>query len=122
MKSCLSNEINLQEVIVRLLVKLRWNIGLLLYEEARHLERHGGIAIKGKAETGNKPEDDHLLLKSYKTLTDIHNRRVLFGFDVQESPQFEAKIIGLDNSGGLILELTDSSRIVQYSGEIIYLD
>ena len=122
MKYCLNNEINLQEVIVKLLVKLRWNIGLLLYEEARHLEKHGGIAITGKAETGNKPEDDHLLLKSYKTLTDIYNRRVLFGFDVQESPQFEAKIIGIDNSGGLILELTDSSRIVQYSGEIIYLD
>jgi biotin-(acetyl-CoA carboxylase) ligase len=47
---------------------------------------------------------------------------VLFGFDVQEKPQYEAKVVGLDSSGGLILELEDGSRVVQYSGEIIYLD
>lgn len=122
MKSCLSKEISLQEVIARLLVKLRWNIGLLFYEEARHLEKHGGVAISNKAEPENLPEDEHLLLKSYKSLTDIFNRRILFGFDVQENPQFEAKIIGLDNTGGLILEMVDSARIVQHSGEIIYLD
>ncbi len=122
MKSCLSKEIILQEVIARLLVKLRWNIGLLFYEEARHLEKHGGVAISNKAEPENLPEDEHLLLKSYKSLTDIFNRRILFGFDVQENPQFEAKIIGLDNTGGLILEMVDSARIVQHSGEIIYLD
>ena len=122
MKSCLSKEISLQEVIARLLVKLRWNIGLLLYEEAKHLEKHGGVAISNKVEPENLPEDEHLLLKSYKSLTDIFNRRILFGFDVQENPQFEAKIIGLDNTGGLILEMVDSARIVQHSGEIIYLD
>ena len=122
MKSCLNKEINLQEVIARLLVKLRWNIGLLFYEETKHLEKHGGIAISNEAETENLFGDEHMLLKSYKSLTDILNRRVLFGFDVQESPQFEAKIIGLDNTGGLILEMVDSTRIVQHSGEIVYLD
>ena len=122
MKSCLDKEISLQEVIARLIVKLRWNIGLLFFEEARHLEKHGGIAISNETETGDLLGDDHLLLKSYKRLTDIFNRRVLFGFNVQESPQFEAKVIDLDNTGGLILEMADSSRIVQHSGEIIYLD
>ena len=122
MKTCLNTEVNLQEVAALLLAKLRWNIGLLFYEEAGHLEKHGGIAVSSKQETGNSPEDEHLLLKSYKNLTDIFNRRILFGFDVQKSPQFEAKIIGLDNSGGLILEMIDSSRIIQHSGEIIYLD
>jgi BirA family biotin operon repressor/biotin-[acetyl-CoA-carboxylase] ligase len=67
-------------------------------------------------------QENHLLLESYKSLTDIFNRRVLFGFNVQETPQFEARVIGLDNSGGLLLELDDTSKIVQYSGEIIYLD
>jgi len=122
MKSCLNKEINLQEVFARLLIKLRWNIGLLFYEEAKYLEKHGGISISNGAETENLFEDEHLLLKSYKSLTDILNRRVLFGFDVQKSPQFEAKIIGLDNTGGLILEMVDSSKIVQHSGEIVYLD
>ena len=122
MKSCLNREISLQEVIARLLVKLQWNIGLLFHEEARYLENYGGIAISNKQESEKLLEDEHLLLKSYKSLTDIFNRRVLFGFDVQEYPQFEAKIIGLDNTGGLILEMVDSSRIVQHSGEIVYLD
>ena len=122
LKSCLNKEVNLQEVIARLLVKLRWNIGLLFYEEAKHLEKHGGVSIRNDAETENLPENEHLLLKSYKSLSDIFNRRVLFGFDVQQNPQFEAKVIGLDNTGGLILEMVDSSRTVQHSGEIIYLD
>jgi BirA family biotin operon repressor/biotin-[acetyl-CoA-carboxylase] ligase len=122
MKSCLNKEINLQEVFARLLIKLRWNIGLLFYEEAKYLEKHGGVAISNETETENLFEDEHLLLKSYKSLTDILNRRVLFGFDVQKSPQFEAKIIGLDNTGGLILEMVDSSKIIQHSGEIVYLD
>ena len=122
MKSCLKREINLNEVIARLLVKLRWNIGLLFYEEDRHLEKHGGIAIRNETEPESLPEDEHLLLKSYKSLTDIFNRRVLFGFDVRKNPQFEAKVIGLDGAGGLILEMEDASTTVQQSGEIIYLD
>ncbi|MBW2467418.1 MAG: biotin--[acetyl-CoA-carboxylase] ligase [Deltaproteobacteria bacterium] len=122
MKSCLNMEVNLQELTVRLLAKLQWNIGLLFYEEARHLEEHGGMAVNSTTAAENLPGTEHLLLKSYKKLTDIFNRRVVFGFDVQNNPQFEAKVIGLDSSGGLILEMADSSRTVQHSGEIIYLD
>jgi BirA family biotin operon repressor/biotin-[acetyl-CoA-carboxylase] ligase len=121
-KSCLKKETNLAELAARLLLKLRWNIGLLSYEEARHLERHGGVAIRNGTRVDNLPVNEHLLLESYKSLTDIFNRRVLFGFDVQENPQFEAKVVGLDSSGGLILELDDTSRIIQHSGEIVYLD
>ena len=122
MKSCLGHEVDLPEVAVRLLAKLRWNIGLLLHEEGQYLERHGGIAMRNGPGTEKPPFEDHLLLKSYKNLTDIFNRRVLFGFNVYSDPQFEARVIGLDDSGGLILEMADSSRIVQHSGEIIYLD
>ncbi len=121
-KSCLNKEINLTEITVRLIVKLRWNIGLLLYEENEYLEKHGGIAHENNRESGNSPDAEHLLLESYKSLSDIFNRRVLFGFDVQKNPQFEAKVIDLDRTGGLILEMIDSSRIIQHSGEIIYLD
>lgn len=122
LKSCLDKEISLAELAARLLVKLRWNIGLLYYEEARHLENHGGIARRNKTLNENMHADEHLLLVSYKNLTDIFGRRVLFGFDVRENPQLEAKVAGLDSSGGLILELDDGSRIIQHSGEIIYLD
>lgn len=122
LKSCLDKEISLAELAARLLVKLRWNIGLLYYEEARHLENHGGIARRNKTLNENMHAGEHLLLESYKNLTDIFGRRVLFGFDVRENPQIEAKVAGLDSSGGLILELDDGSQIIQHSGEIIYLD
>lgn len=120
-KSCLNKESSLAEIAGRLLVKLRWNIGLLFFDEAQNLEEHGGIARRNSPGLLDLPGNESLLLKSYKSLTDIFNRRVLFGFDVQKNPQFEAKVIGLDNSGGLILELDDSSQLIQYSGEIIYL-
>jgi BirA family biotin operon repressor/biotin-[acetyl-CoA-carboxylase] ligase len=120
-KSCLNKEISLPEIAARLLLKLRWNIGLLYYEEARHLDEHGGIAKREGVQSEDVLGNAHLLLQSYKSLTDIFNRRVLFGFDVQENPQFEATVLGLDSSGGLILELEDSTRIIQHSGEIIYL-
>jgi len=121
-KSWFNKEISLPEMAARLLVKLRWNIGLLYYEEAKHLEFHGGIGKRNETRADNMLEDEHLLLEKYKSLADIFNRRVLFGFDVQKAPRFEAKVVGLDGSGGLILELDDTSRIVQHSGEIIYLD
>lgn len=121
-KSSLKKEVNLSELAARLIVKLRWNIGLLYYEEDRSLEEHGGIAKRHEEETPNMSPHEHLLLQSYKGLTDIFNKRVLFGFDVQEHPQFEARVVGLDNSGGLIMEMDDTSIIVRHSGEIIYLE
>ena len=122
LKTCLHKEITIAEMAARLLAKLRWNIGLLHYEEARYLEVHGGMAQGHCPPAEYMPGGEHLLLESYKNLTDIFNRRVLFGFDVQKNPQFEATVVGLENSGGLVLELDDSSRIVQHGGEIIYLD
>jgi len=122
LKACLHKEISIFEMAARLLAKLRWNIGLLYYEEARDLEVHGGIVRGLGPPEENMHSGAHLLLESYKNLTDIFNRRVLFGFDVQKNPQFEAKVVGLENSGGLVLELEDSSRVVEHSGEIIYLD
>jgi len=120
-KACLNKESSLAEIAAQLLVKLRWNIGLLHFEEAQNLEEHGGVARRNSPVAATLPDHEPLLLKSYKSLTDIFNRRVIFGFDVQKTPQFEAKVMGLDNMGGLILELDDSSLITQYSGEIIYL-
>ena len=70
----------------------------------------------------NAGPGEHPLLQRYRSLTDIGNRRVLFGFNVQENPQFEGTVLGLDATGGLILELDDGSRMVHHSGEIIYLD
>jgi BirA family biotin operon repressor/biotin-[acetyl-CoA-carboxylase] ligase len=121
-KSCLQQPVCLATAAARLVAKLRWNIGLLYYEEAGHLEIHGGIGGRNMTWMENMPGEEHLLLQSYKILTDIYDRRVLFGFNVRDKPQFEARVVGLDNCGGLILELDDGARMIQRSGEISYLD
>ena len=119
MRPALGQTVDLTMLAAKLMVKLRWNIGLLHFEEARHLENDD------RAETF--PQTPHivtshknLLLASYSKLTDIYNRRVIFGFDVQKDPQYEATILGLDETGGLILRLDDGATVVEHSGEIIY--
>jgi BirA family biotin operon repressor/biotin-[acetyl-CoA-carboxylase] ligase len=121
MRPALGQTVDLTMLAAKLMVKLRWNIGLLHFEEARHLENDD------RAET--LPHTPHivtshknLLLASYSKLTDIYNRRVIFGFDVQKDPQYEATILGLDETGGLILRLDDGATVVEHSGEIIYQD
>jgi BirA family biotin operon repressor/biotin-[acetyl-CoA-carboxylase] ligase len=121
MRPALGQTVDLTMLAAKLMVKLRWNIGLLHFEEAIHLENDD------RAETF--PHTPHivsshknLLLASYSKLTDIYNRRVIFGFDVQKDPQYEATILGLDETGGLILRLDDGATVVEHSGEIIYQD
>jgi BirA family biotin operon repressor/biotin-[acetyl-CoA-carboxylase] ligase len=121
-KACLGREFYVENLAVQLLANLRWNFGLLSDEEARHLETHGGIGRDSNLAAGEKRPAEHLLLQSYRSMTDVLNRKVRFGFDVVQKPLFEARVVAIDRSGGLVLELEDSSRTVQHSGEIIYLD
>lgn len=97
----------------RLLAKLAWNIGLLHFEEQRRLlENNGGPA----GDTGK-----NLLLDRWLQLSDMVGRRVLFGYDVQKEPQYEAVVAGIDPDGSIILRLPDNSLTRENSGEIIYL-
>lgn len=115
-KSLLQKEVDLTLLTARLLAKLSWNIGLLHYEEERRLQT-------GETLDDSLSEDaGHLLLDRWQGLSDMSGRRILFGYDVQQDPQFEARVKGLDKKGGMVLELADGATIVEYSGEIIYLD
>ncbi|MBI5557374.1 MAG: biotin--[acetyl-CoA-carboxylase] ligase [Deltaproteobacteria bacterium] len=95
-------------VVTDLLAKFSWNIGLLYYQEARFLAEgdwgEGGI------------------LERWKQLSDTAGRRVRFGYDVQQQPQYEAKALGLAEDGGLRLLLVDDVEVTEYGGEIVYLD
>lgn len=103
---------DLREVATDLLAKFAWNIGLLYYEEERFLagfepDRHGPAPR---------------LLDRWRELSDSTGRRVLFGYDVQERPQYEAEVLGLDDDGGLrLLHLADRVVVTEYGGEITYL-
>jgi len=112
LREMLGQEIDLDLFAARLLAKLAWNIGLLHYEEARRL-RLGSETLPG----------DHPLVRRFRELSDTVGRRVRFGFNVQEKPQFEARVLGIDPTGGLLLQLADSpAPLLEYAGEIVYLD
>ncbi len=108
MKNELHSENDLTQCTARLLAKLSWTIGLLHYAEALQLRDES---------------DDNLLLQQWEALSDTVGRRVLFGYDVQKSPQFKALVQGIDPGGGLVLKhLDDGTTSVENAGEIIYCD
>ncbi|MBU1566322.1 MAG: biotin--[acetyl-CoA-carboxylase] ligase [Proteobacteria bacterium] len=107
----LGRSMDLAEFTTAFLAKLALNFGILLYEEARDLRGDGFSGRQGL----------HLLLDRWLRLSDTLGKRVIFGFDVMNVPQYEAEVIGLDRSGGLILRLADGSVKTEYSGEIRYL-
>ena len=113
MKDVLGRETDLELLAARLLAKLRWNIGLLHYVEARQLADEGD---------SGEPPARHPLLTAWRQYSDTIGRRVMFGFDVQLAPQYEALVEDIDPAGGLVLHhLADGRRITEYAGEIVYL-
>lgn len=113
LKDLLGRDTDLDLVAARLLAKLRWNIGLLHHVEAAQLAEEGD---------SGEPPLNHPLLVAWRELSDTIGRRVLFGFDVQQAPQYEAIVEDIDSSGGLILRhLADNTMVTEYAGEIVYL-
>lgn len=124
MKTVLGAELDTGSATARLLAKLAWNIGLLHYEEQQRLELTGSSEdvddvkkILRTSDTGNR----QLLLK-WLGLCDMAGRRVLFGYDIQKKPLYEATVLGLNAKGGLVLALADGTTVVEYGGEFRYLD
>lgn len=105
------HDVDLTEVIGRLLAELTWSIGLLYYDEELSL----------KEQQGCEQQRTSLLFTAWQQLSDTIGRRVEYGFDVQKKPLYHAVATGFDPCGGLIMELEDGSRITEYSGEICYL-
>lgn len=99
--------LDLQQVATDLLVKMRWNIGLLSFQEEQQMAG----------------EHCTLLQDKWRTLSDCSGRRIAYGHDVQQAPQYEAQVLGLDDDGGLRMKLEQGGAIVtEYGGEIMYLD
>ena len=114
MRTELDSDVDINRLAARLLAKLAWSVGLLHHEGQKRLDNRGTTATETR--------DRHPLLDLWQGLSDIHGRRVRFGYDVQTDPQFEAVVQGIDAQGGLLLKLVDGRIIMENSGEIIYLD
>lgn len=103
--------IDLTDFTTTFLAKLACNFGILLVEEAAHL--------RGEDFAGN--EGRHLLLDRWLSLCDSIGKRVVYGFDVVTSPQYQAEVVGVEEGGGLRLRLADGSLKTEHSGEIRYI-
>jgi len=113
LRQLLSRPVNLNRLRLQLLIKLRWNIGLLHFQEARALS----LLLDETAEG-----EEALVLRNWRKLSDTLGRRVEYGFDVQHAPAYRATVLALDGRGGLEMALDDGTRLTEYGGEIRYLD
>lgn len=104
-------EINLDDFSLDFMAKLAWNIGLLYFVEAEQpfwFEEKNGFV--------------HPVIKRWKELSDTIGKRVIYGYDVLEKPQYQAEVIGIAGDGGLRMVLKDGTPITEHSGEVRYLE
>jgi len=92
------------------LAKLSFALGLLYCEEERGLDDGDGWA-----------EGGHRLLRWWRELSTTIGRRVVFGFDVMQAPQYRATVSGISGSGGLVMVFDDGHEKTEFSGEIRYI-
>lgn len=112
LKGQLGRPLDLDEFTCCFLAKLCWNLGLLYYQEQVELQADPGMPYEG----------EHPLICRWRELSDSSGRSVSFGFDVMGNPQYRATVAGITNDGGLHLFLEDGTEVIEYSGEIRYLD
>lgn len=108
---CLGKSIEIGRFAEKFLANLAWNIGLLYAEEERFLSEECYSGEGGK----------HILVDRFLQLSDVVGKRVVYGFDVMEDPQYEATVLAVDGDGGLVLQLDDGYQKIEYSGEVRYL-
>ncbi|MBW6521211.1 MAG: biotin--[acetyl-CoA-carboxylase] ligase [Desulfoarculaceae bacterium] len=107
----LGSPVNLHDFTLSFLAKMAWNIGLLSYEEEQELGRS----------CSPEDEESHLLLDQWKSLSDTLGRRVLYGYDIQQHPLYEARVTGIRPDGAIVMQLGDGHEIIEHSGELQYL-
>ncbi|MEK6201984.1 MAG: biotin--[acetyl-CoA-carboxylase] ligase [Desulfobulbaceae bacterium] len=107
----LGTPVNLHDFTLSFLAKMAWNIGLLAYEEEQELDRY----------CSSEEEESHLLLDQWKSLSDTLGRRVVYGYDIQQKPQYEARVTGIRADGAIVMRLNDGNEIIEHSGELHYL-
>lgn len=111
LKELLGEAVSLSEFTALFLARLAWNFGLLYHEEASGLR---GDVFSGQS-------GGHLLLDRWRQLSDTVGKKVVYGFDVMNSPQYQGKVLRMDDSGGIVIRLQDGFEKTEYSGEVRYL-
>lgn len=111
LRQVLGEETVLSDFTALFLARLAWNIGILYHEEEKELQEEKFSGTGGQ----------HLLLEEWRSLSDTVGKKVVFGFDVMTAPQYKAEVRGVDEGGGLVLQLEDGYVKTEYCGEVRYL-
>jgi BirA family transcriptional regulator, biotin operon repressor / biotin---[acetyl-CoA-carboxylase] ligase len=111
LRAVIGRKIDLTGFTTTFLARLAFNFGILFFEESLYL--------KEQRYSGNG--DRHLLLERWQNFSDSIGRRVIYGFDVVNTPQYQADTVGLDADGAIILRLPDGSFKTECCGEIRYV-
>jgi len=111
LKELLGETVALSKFTALFLARLAWNFGLLYHEEASDL--------RGEGFSGKKRR--HLLLDRWRQLSDTVGKNVVYGFDVMNAPQYQGRVLRMDDSGGIVLRLRDGFEKTEYSGEVRYM-
>ncbi len=113
MRLTADRDFDLGQVATSLLANFSWYVGLLHYLEDLELSE----------DSGAKDEFEQFFLRRWQEMSDSMGRKVLFGYDVQKNPQYEAVLLGLESDGGLRLKnMEDHVELTEYGGEIVYND
>lgn len=112
LRQVIGRTVDITEFTTFFLSRLAWNFGLLYHEEARELR---GKKFSGSGGT-------HHLLQRWRECSDSVGKKVIYGFDVINAPQYRARVTAVDDAGGLVLRLVDGYLKTEYAGEIRYLE
>jgi BirA family biotin operon repressor/biotin-[acetyl-CoA-carboxylase] ligase len=103
--------VDITEFTTSFLGRLAWNFGLLYHEEAKEL----------RGEIFSGPGGKHHLVQRWRECSDSVGKKVIYGFDVMNAPQYRARVAAVDDEGGLVLRMEDGHLKTEYAGEIRYL-
>ncbi len=108
--SMVSNrEFKIDTVFLQLMSQLQWYLGLLHFSEE--------IFLMNREEKTTTPP----LMTEWRQHCDSVGKKVVYGYDVQRKPLYEAVVKGINENGSIIMELADGQQVIENSGEIIYI-
>jgi BirA family biotin operon repressor/biotin-[acetyl-CoA-carboxylase] ligase len=111
LKQCLGRSVDLSDFTARFLAKLAWYFGVIYFEEERSLAGEGFSGLDSR----------HMILSRWVERSDTIGQEIVYGFDVMTAPQYEGKVMGVDDTGGLVILLKDGFEKTEYSGEVRYI-
>ncbi len=106
----LRHPVDIHSFALSFFAKIRYYVGLLLYEEE--------LWLASGADNGHPGRQ--FIIKRWKELSDTLGKRVQFGYDIMVASQYEAVVSDIAADGALVLRHDDGTTSIEHSGEVRY--